>query len=276
MIGSSLTREAPRPASDRSRRRGGRPGTRASFRPGFEPLEQREVPAVVTFQGGLLTVGLADEADHNVTISRVMTKSGLAVTIDGQSDGLVAGATEGRVHAAEVRQIVVTGDQFGNRIGLAGVTSAAFAGLDNRVFVFAGGGDDYVVGSQFADILYGGDGNDTLDGVDGADRILGEAGADTLLGNSGNDILQGGDGKDSLNGGHDNDILLGGRGADRLKGSYDNDVLVGGAGADVVDGSVGADRFLVDASDTIYLFASEGDRRISRSPQLPEIPVPWV
>jgi serralysin len=57
-------------------------------------------------------------------------------------------------------------------------------------------GNDWSIGSRFADILNGGDGNDTLDGGEGADRLIGGAGNDTLKGGLGNDTLQGGTGQD--------------------------------------------------------------------------------
>ena len=47
-----------------------------------------------------------------------------------------------------------------------------------RVEIYAGDGNDTVVGSQQVDIIYGGAGNDVLIGGLGADTIYGEDGND--------------------------------------------------------------------------------------------------
>ena len=62
----------------------------------------------------------------------------------------------------------------------------------------AGGGDDFVGGSERSDSIWGGVGNDRLLGYAADDRIYGEEGNDTLEGNAGNDTL---DGADVLSGG---------------------------------------------------------------------------
>lgn len=74
-------------------------------------------------------------------------------------------------------------------------------------FVFAGAGNDEIVGGAGSDRLYGEDGNDRLSGGDiiSDDRLEGGAGDDYLLGQAGNDELLGGDG---------NDVMIGGRGFD--------------------------------------------------------------
>lgn len=73
--------------------------------------------------------------------------------------------------------------------------------------VFAGGGNDTVVGSTGKDELYGGTGNDVIDG------------------NAGNDLLYGGSGNDTLDGGNDNDTLSGGSGNDTFKISTGHDII---------------------------------------------------
>jgi Ca2+-binding RTX toxin-like protein len=129
--------------------------------------------------------------------------------------------------------------------------------------VYAGGGDDTLIGNDTANNLYGGggsdsisagDGNDYLSGGDtpddGGDVLYGEAGDDQLDGHVGNDTLDGGDGIDLLHGGEGVDTLIGGSGDDFLDGGWGNDSLQGGAGSDI---------YVVDAaSDSVIELAGEG------------------
>ncbi|MFL6972581.1 MAG: calcium-binding protein, partial [Xanthobacteraceae bacterium] len=85
--------------------------------------------------------------------------------------------------------------------------------------VFAGGGDDRLIGLSGDDSFTGGAGNDLLEGGAGNDTLVGdgEAGAtgnDLLFGNAGDDVLVGGSGDDSLWGGAGADRLDGGDGFD--------------------------------------------------------------
>jgi Ca2+-binding RTX toxin-like protein len=85
--------------------------------------------------------------------------------------------------------------------------------------VFAGGGDDRLIGLSGDDSFTGGAGNDLLEGGAGNDTLLGDgdagaAGNDLLFGNAGDDVLIGGDGHDSLWGGAGADRLDGGDGFD--------------------------------------------------------------
>jgi len=85
--------------------------------------------------------------------------------------------------------------------------------------VFAGAGDDRLIGLSGDDNFTGGAGNDLLEGGAGNDTLLGDgdagaAGNDLLFGNAGDDILIGGDGNDSLWGGAGADRLDGGNGFD--------------------------------------------------------------
>jgi parallel beta-helix repeat protein len=85
-------------------------------------------------------------------------------------------------------------------------------------------GDDWLNGTDLADVI---------DGKQGNDQIFGNSGHDTLLGGSGNDILLGGDGDDTLMGLSGSDRLFGGTGSDRLIGGAGLDSLTGGDGRDV-------------------------------------------
>jgi Ca2+-binding RTX toxin-like protein len=108
--------------------------------------------------------------------------------------------------------------------------------LSSRVvhdaMIFAGAGNDRVVGGRGADQIYGGD---------GCDWLFGQAGNDVLDGGLGCDFLYGGTGDDELWGGDGRDFLFGGPGRDELFGGAGNDWLFGGAGKDELDGGEGFD-----------------------------------
>ncbi|SCC72960.1 beta strand repeat-containing protein, partial [Acinetobacter albensis] len=58
------------------------------------------------------------------------------------------------------------------------------------VQIFGLGGDDDIIGSNFADIIRGGTGNDTIDGGAGNDIIIGGKGNDILTGGLGRDVFK--------------------------------------------------------------------------------------
>ena len=86
--------------------------------------------------------------------------------------------------------------------------------------VTGGSGNDFMVGSAFANILRGGGGNDNLTGEGGNDTLYGDAGDDSLLGGLGADKLYGGAGGDVLDGEAGADTFTAGGGNDFL---YNND-----------------------------------------------------
>ena len=250
----------------------GSPGTKSALH--LESLEAREVPATVSWRDGLLTVGLVGDPDHNVTISKQITPHGYVVTVDGEYKHLAGGGKDGTIPADKVKQIVVNGDDFANRINVRGVSEVAYHKLDNKVFLYGNGGNDAIYGSAFGDVIYGGANDDRVEAGGGNDWIFGEGGQDDLRGESGNDILFGGDDKDDLNGGFDNDILFGGEGDDHLRGSTGKDTLVGEGGADILEGNQGADKYLRDAADTVYFSPQDGDSYITTPPVVPTVPKP--
>jgi Ca2+-binding RTX toxin-like protein len=111
-------------------------------------------------------------------------------------------------------------------------------------WIWAGDGDDLLIGS---------DGNDDLAGVGGADRIEGGGGADNLGGGDGDDSLEGGLGGDRLEGGYGfdevdysqriNDVFVRAGPTDGEAGENDDvredvEALIGGAGDDYLSGGV--------------------------------------
>jgi hypothetical protein len=130
--------------------------------------------------------------------------------------GFDAAASSIEILQGNGRALVGTGamDVF----DLSGLTA-----MNDLPLIDARGGDDILIGSDFADDLRGADGNDTLDGGDG------------------NDLLNGGKGNDTVHGGADDDILL----------------VIGNEGVlDILDGGAGTDtlQFLGKKSVTLAGF----------------------
>lgn len=103
--------------------------------------------------------------------------------------------------------------------------------------------------SEANDWIHGTDGADVINAGAGNDHVMGHGGNDVLLGGSGDDVLYGGEGDDVLEGGEGNDQLLGGV-SDRLIGGAGHDQLFGLGGADRLAGGVGSDTYHVQASAT--------------------------
>jgi len=93
--------------------------------------------------------------------------------------------------------------------------------------VFAGPGNDQVLGATGRDVIRGGGGRDSLLGNGGSDDIRGNSGGDRLLGGLGDDALAGGAGDDRLSGGPGRDRLIGGGGFDRCFGGSGLSRLIG-------------------------------------------------
>ncbi len=95
--------------------------------------------------------------------------------------------------------------------------------------VFAGPGNDTVIGSPQPDTIHGEEGNDSISGLGGVDVIDGGDGDDSITGGPGNETQQGGAGNDTFvwNPGDGSDVLVGGTGRDLMffNGSAGNEVF---------------------------------------------------
>lgn len=154
--------------------------------------------------------------------------------------------------------------------------------------VRGGAGDDFIVGSNSANVLEGLDGNDTLRGVGGDDTLIGGNGDDCLAGGLGNDSLVGGEGSDTadysvttnavvitLDGvandgdptvgeadiiGADIENVTGGGGPDYIEGNELDNVLTGNASSDTLRGQSGRDTLLgLAGSDFLQAWDEEPD-----------------
>ena len=174
-------------------------------------------------------------------------------------------------------------------------TGEYFAGTRFADKVFAGGGDDFIIGGRGADILDGGAGNDLLmflgdrnvkanlniqtrqhtgwgndrlrniediETGDGNDTLKGNSSSNIFMAYGGQDFLAGRRGKDILYGMDGNDILRGGRGTDLLHGGAGRDILRGGLGREELNGGMGADLLVGGQGSDTAAFNSGADIRV--------------
>jgi Ca2+-binding RTX toxin-like protein len=198
-------------------------------------------------------------ANRVLTVEGGSGKDRITITCSDSSQVKMNGRNPngGPVACSRVAEIDVTSGEGDDYVNVHGV-SARFAdakfegfGIGTGVAVLAGSGDDRLIGSNHAFILFlGHEGNDQASGGRRRDILAGGAGnddlnglgaRDTLLGKAGNDRIRGGDGKDLLSGNGDDDRLYGEAGADLLGGGPGRDKLRGGPGADVLHGGTGKD-----------------------------------
>jgi hypothetical protein len=93
------------------------------------------------------------------------------------------------------------------------VLQQVFTAPVDRIVVYGQGGDDHIQISQHIQLpseIYAGDGNNVLVGGGGSNILVGGAGNNVLLGGSGPNLIIGGGGTDALIGGSSGDILIGG------------------------------------------------------------------
>ncbi|MGI3171698.1 M10 family metallopeptidase [Pseudooceanicola sp. C21-150M6] len=150
--------------------------------------------------------------------------------------------------------------------------------------VFAGSGNDTVLGNAANNLLDGRAGNDRLEGRGGNDRLEGRNGHDTLLGGFGTDTLAGGNGNDVVTGGFGRDRAFLGNGndtysdvgqggflgADWVFGAEGNDDISTGGGNDTIRGGGGNDSLAGgDGNDSLQgeggfdvIFAGDGNDRV--------------
>ena len=130
---------------------------------------------------------------------------------------------------------------FDSAIEVGGSQAASYV-------VNAGRGNDFVDGSNYADVL---------NGDNGRDLIFGDDGNDIINGGNGRDFLEGENGNDTLNGDAGNDVIGGGRGADTISGGDGNDRMFGDGGRDVLNGDDGDDRYTGGGGRDTFVFDSD-------------------
>ena len=136
-------------------------------------------------------------------------------------------------------------------ITLGGGRQSFVAADVDQVNVFAGAGDDRVLGTRAGVRLNvaGEAGQDVIFGGAKADVLAGGAGDDTVTGGKGDDVLAGDEGNDTLTGGAGNDTLLDVAGEDFLAGNGGNDHFEDQDGRGVADGGGGSDSAVLFSQD---------------------------
>ncbi len=253
---------------------GNRSRPRTTSRLDLETLEEREVPAGITYNSGIVYINGStgnDTAMIKLDTSTMFPQLKVTLSHNYGTDSMSLTTL-----FAPISKIVFDGGN-GNDIVFnhTGYRLYADGGIGND-FLVGGSGNDTLNGSFDDDYIYGGIGNDSLIGGPGHDYLSGYTGNDTLQGNMGNDRLygqdnndqlDGGSGADSIYGGNGNDTAYGGTGNDRIEGDAgndflygeeDHDSLYGESGIDVLLGQGGND-YLYGGSDNDYLYGYDGD-----------------
>jgi Ca2+-binding RTX toxin-like protein len=195
---------------------------------GTYSLAGMTITGVATLNGSLgadVLIGSAGDDILNGNAGNDVLHGGAGADTFNGGDGLdtvsYADATAGVSINLTQGSLDWTGDAHGDAFN--SIEQFALTGFNDFFMgagtVFAGGGDDRVIGLSGDDNFTGGAGNDLLEGGAGNDTLVGDgdagaAGNDLLFGNAGDDILLGGDGNDSLWGGAGADRLDGGNGFD--------------------------------------------------------------
>jgi probable HAF family extracellular repeat protein len=142
-----------------------------------------------------------------------------------------------------------------------------FAGEGNN-FVLGGRGNDRIFAGAGNDIIEAGNGNNNIIAGDGTNLITSGSGNDTVVGGAGNDFIDAGNGRNTIVAGAGDNRILTGSGRDNIFGGAGNDVVFSGAGNDTIDtgsgnnlisAGVGNDNVTLGAGrDRIILDGGEG------------------
>jgi hypothetical protein len=144
---------------------------KSTFKPQCERLDDRLVPTVTSsFSNGTLTISILEEGPtHTARVGVTTTNEGREVTVIYDDHSIYPYHTG---HTPpEVTRLVVNGTRFNDVIDLAGVNrDAGFSGLNDRITIHTGGGDNFVIGSAFADRIFCGSGHSQINCTVGDDQ----------------------------------------------------------------------------------------------------------
>lgn len=223
------------------------------------------------------------------------------------NDTMVGGGGEDRLEGGIGDDILFGGVDGDALLGGPGIDTASYAdstaGVSVNLLSNLGQGGtadgdtyssiEYVIGSDYADLIVGdngnnlirgGLGNDSMAGADGNDTIIGGAGADTLTGGTGIDtadysdslaavainlasgVSTGGDAAgdhfasiDTIIGTAFADRMQGDDNANTFVGGNGTDTLMGGNGNDTLIGGLGSDRLYGNAGQDVFRYVAPGD-----------------
>lgn len=218
---------------------------------GYQRLECRKLFAGVTGTSGIEIV------DNGSEIQIVGTEWNDEVRVfDLQNDTIrVSVANELEAIAYEfakqdqkIRANLFSGDDFFATVDVdleleiyAGAGNDLIIGGSGNDTIVAGEGDDRVESKDGDDLIYGGPGHDLLFGESGHDTIFGGLQGDQIFGGPGDDKIKGAKGLDTIYGEDGSDSILGSQGADIIFGGNGNDHILGGEGGDLIRGGAGND-----------------------------------
>jgi Ca2+-binding RTX toxin-like protein len=149
-----------------------------------------------------------------------------AIVVDWRIGSVDGGGSGGSGSVTYANIETIEGTAFGDH-----VTGPNGSGWGDYYYyygpqVFAGAGNDTLVGGDNYDTFFGEDGNDHLSAGTGGSQLDGGAGADTLVGGDGYDYLYATSGSDSVSGGDSQDyIYLYTDGHDTVDGGEGEDYL---------------------------------------------------
>src|SRR5947207_2720061 len=190
-------------------------------------LEERRMLSV-SLDDGIWTIAAGDDRNHVIVVDVLPTNTKkLRATIDGKVAGTVA--------IADVDSVEIDSGGGDDKI------TFNVSNKDLWVDVYAGDGNDTIIGGAGDDDLSGEGGDDSIVGGGGDDFIWGDEGNDTIDGGKGNDEIYADDGNDSIEGGEGDDSIYAGRGDDEVSGDEGDDDISGGWGNDDIDGDGGDD-----------------------------------
>jgi hypothetical protein len=184
-----------------------------------------KVDQVVTGPSGLVVGHVFTSAGTYMVSVHVSDSQGDAITPAGWTITIKAAELQADPFSPGLTDLVVGGTQGNDVIlftrghkknqvdvYLDGQKLGPFT-VTGRIVAYGQGGNDVIWVSHHVKVsawLFAGDGNDVLVGGGGNDVLVGGAGNDLLVAGSGRDLLIGGSGRDTLVAGSGEDILIGG------------------------------------------------------------------
>jgi Ca2+-binding RTX toxin-like protein len=176
--------------------------------------------------------------------------------LDGRSasDRLSGGnGTDTVDYSLRTENLALSIDDVAND-GAAGEFDNILGDVEN---IFAGSGNDTLVGSNFDNLLLGNNGRDLVNGGDGNDTLAGGKLQDTLRGGNDDDELAGGSSNDQLFPGTGRDTILGGSQFDTASYADRSDDLNLSLDGTANDGATGENDFI--ETDVEHLVGGSGN-----------------
>jgi hypothetical protein len=195
-----------------------------------------------------LVPDLASLSSNNYSLEMPSHQSGNR-SGNGSAAPLIYGAAD------DVIDFKVVSNNSGRR------SIGVFAGEGNN-FVLGGRGNDRIFAGAGNDVIEAGNGNNNIVAGDGTNIITSGTGNDTIVGGSGNDFIDAGDGKNNVVAGAGNNRILTGKGKDTIFAGDGNDVIFSGAGDDIIDAGNGKNLINAGTGKDIVTLGNDRDRVI--------------